>query len=458
MTIVMMCAVGLGVVALWTALWPKFSPDSKRAVFVYAAAYVMTYAIGAVIIGLSGDDLVSSYIQSGLAIPDAAGDVPLRYWLLVLGPLAIPLPLVAILQRRRRSIPKPRHRFEPGMGQFFLLGASVVGVLAVLLQGTNILSFYRGDFSELYGDYSGIVDSRLQLFDSVNGQAFGLIYSALPALSHVALFNARNRRSKAWMVMFVAWTALTAWCLAGTYQLAPLAVFVIALVLSAEQLGYFTLNARRAFFVIGGLFGMILVANAVKSGRFDLLDAMSAFIFRMPLAFPFWITAFPDSIPFSGIDWTGPLFGRGPDPGNSFVIAQYMYPRSPLGSAMTAPAHVSAYAQGGLMYSIVMMIVIGLIVAGVSRLRGIAGSSSVWHAMYIQSLVMLYYLTQSSLRGAIWDSYGLYWSIVVLAALSMISLTGRAARGRAPVPAIAPRRARPSQQLPAVASARPAVS
>jgi hypothetical protein len=107
------------------------------------------------------------------------------------------------------------------------------------------------------------------------------------------------------------------------------------------------------------------------------------------------------------------VIGRGVDPGNSYAIAEFIFPNSPLGTALPAPAHVEAYAQGGLMFAVFVTVLLGIMIAAVARLRAAAGRSAVWHAFYIQSLVMLYYLTQTSIRGALWDSYGLYWSFIV---------------------------------------------
>jgi hypothetical protein len=71
------------------------------------------------------------------------------------------------------------------------------------------------------------------------------------------------------------------------------------------------------------------------------------------------------------------------------------------------------------------MVVIGLLISFVARLRPWARIGSGYHALYIQGLVMLYYLTQVALRGATWDCYGISWSVAILAAGASLSLTSR---------------------------------
>jgi hypothetical protein len=92
---------------------------------------------------------------------------------------------------------------------------------------------------------------------------------------------------------------------------------------------------------------------------------------------------------------------------------------------MPAPAHVDAYAQGGLLFAAFVLTIVGMAIAAVAHLRTAAGRSGIHHALYIQGLVMLYYLTQVSLRGVLWDSYGIYWSAVTLAALAILSRLAR---------------------------------
>src|SRR6185295_8456621 len=47
------------------------------------------------------------------------------------------------------------------------------------------------------GDTTALVEKRLELFDTGSTVAFGILYSSLPALAHVALFKAKEA-GKAW--------------------------------------------------------------------------------------------------------------------------------------------------------------------------------------------------------------------------------------------------------------------
>jgi hypothetical protein len=142
----------------------------------------------------------------------------------------------------------------------------------------------------------------------------------------------------------------------------------------------------------------------------------------MPSAYPYYLDCFPGTVPFLGSDWIGSLTGFGVDPGGPFVVARYMYPDSFNAGAMAAPAHVQAYAEGGLLNAVAAIAVCGLLIAGVAMLYRASRNGAVWHALYIQGLVTLYYATQTSFRGLVWHSYGIYWSMSGLVLVGLLSL------------------------------------
>lgn len=99
-----------------------------------------------------------------------------------------------------------------------------------------------------------------------------------------------------------------------------------------------------------------------------------------------------------------------------------------------------------------MLVLIGFFILIVSSVRMTSNKNPIRHALFVQFLVALYYLTQTSLRGAIWQSYGIVWAIIALSALVFLQListvsaapNGRAADNRPLSAAVrAKRRARP---------------
>ncbi|PYR40515.1 MAG: hypothetical protein DMF95_33340 [Acidobacteria bacterium] len=155
----------------------------------------------------------------------------------------------------------------------------------------------------------------------------------------------------------------------------------------------------------------------------------------MPAAFPYYLECFPNTVPFLGADWLGSLTGRGVDPGGPFVIARYMYPDGLSGGAMAAPAHVQGYAEGGVLYSMICVGVIGMLITAVSALSRKSRESAIWHAAYIQGLVAIYYSSQTSFRGIVWHSYGVFWAALPLGLL----MAGAFQTRLSPVRSIIPR-------------------
>jgi hypothetical protein len=101
-----------------------------------------------------------------------------------------------------------------------------------------------------------------------------------------------------------------------------------------------------------------------------------------------------------------------------------MYPTTP-GGAMAAPAHVQAYAEGGFINALAALAVVGLAIIGVAFLHRRSGRGALAHAAYVQGLVTVYYLTQVSLRGAVWHSFGILWCVLALGILRCVSVQPR---------------------------------
>jgi heme/copper-type cytochrome/quinol oxidase subunit 4 len=171
---------------------------------------------------------------------------------------------------------------------------------------------------------------------------------------------------------------------------------------------------------------------------------MQHLLLRMPSAYLYYLECFPGTVPFFGSDWLGSLTGHGVDPATPFVIARYMYPDAIAGAAMAAPAHVQAYAEGGVLNALFAVGAVAVIVALAGKLYRRSREGAVMHAAYIQALVALYYLTQTSFRGAIWHSYGYVWSAGALAALAVVSWR--------PSPSMATLRVKPVMMTPRAAA------
>ncbi len=417
---VMLAAAG-GLIVMGGAVifvWPRLSAGGKQCVAVYALSYLLTYCIGGIWIGLTDGEILASYFRDRLYIPSVL-ELGVDYWIILLAPLIVPMLIVAISSGSQSRRGREPSGFS-GRAQFAALFLALAGyaVFRIFRNGYGLVEALV-NLTTLYGDTASIIERRLQLFDPGTGAAFGVIYSALPALCQVALFHARWKPG--WRGIAIVTSIVTLALLLATFQIAPAAVFVTALVLSATSLGMLRMTAVKAV-VLGTSFVFLLQAlNGWKFGDWTFLENLQHLVFRMPSAYPYYLNCFPKTVSFLGTDWLGVVTGGGADPGSPFVIARYMYPNALAGSAMAAPAHVQAYAEGGLMNAMLAIGALGILLAGVTRLARKSGESPIWHGLYIQGLVAIYYSTQTSFRGLIWHSYGVFWSFGALAILAVLS-------------------------------------
>jgi hypothetical protein len=98
-------------------------------------------------------------------------------------------------------------------------------------------------------------------------------------------------------------------------------------------------------------------------------------------------------------------------------VFQYMYPQVLwVQGAAAAPAHVRAFAQGGFTAAIFVLLLTGVLIALIGRLKNVSDRPLLF-GLYIQGLICLYFLTQTSLRGAFIESYGLKYACFALGML-----------------------------------------
>lgn len=79
--------------------------------------------------------------------------------------------------------------------------------------------------------------------------------------------------------------------------------------------------------------------------------------------------------------------------------------------SVAAPFHFRAYAQAGLFFSIFNFLLVALFIRFIAFIikKPIITDNSMSFGLYAQSLIILYYLSQTHIRDCIWSSYGLVW-------------------------------------------------
>jgi hypothetical protein len=419
--------IALGIALTFGVIWIRLPDDARQPVLVYVGSYLLTYCIGGIWIGLSDGNVLASYFKDRLDIP-IVSSFGAEYWYLLLAPLVVPICVAAMLTRKWKQPTGATSSSHFTIWQFVALfaGLASFAIFRIFHSGYGVLDALLS-ISNLQGDSTTLVEKRMELFDTGTTVAFGILYSGLPALSHVALFKAKNV-GQSWRVIALLAVIVTVGLLLATFQIAPAVVFIGALILGVVHLRWVRMTWVKA--AMCGI-GFLLLLQALNSWKFEdwtFFENAQHIVFRMPAAYLYYLDCFPDTVPFLGTDWIGALTGRGMDPGAPFVVSQFMYPGSIAGGAMAAPAHVQGYAEGGVLNSMLCIAAAGVLIAVVALLRRKSRGGAIWHGLYLQGLVMLYYSTQASFRGVVWHSYGFVWSLLPLLLLGTMSLKPTAVR------------------------------
>jgi hypothetical protein len=415
-----LCA--LGILAIWLAflVWRYADEAVRMPLGVYSGSYLVTTFTGATLIALLGKDFVVSlkYGVDTRALSDM--NTPL-YWLLLYAPLLIPclcilfwsaMPKVASIPIERTS--RDHLELFPFLAVFGALAAYCIGSVVAYGFSDNL-----DKWTLLRGDYISLILLRTEMSRLLGSFFFCTVYIILPCLSFCALYQAAHYRSSTWIGALVTTALTTAMLSVLTVQKGHLLVFVLFL-----GIGLIELKLVRVLSVVA-IISVVLVSLTVMQSYFsdnwDISDSVWLVIFRMALSFPYYVSLFPDTLPHSGIDLGLHLVGMGEPNRDAMDVMDHMYPGVTwVQGYAPAPAHVMAYSQAGVLYAVITLAVVGLLLVGTAALRKrVAGPLS--FGLYMQSLVMFYYLTQTSLRESVMSCYGIVWAFVGLIPCALLS-------------------------------------
>ena len=213
---------------------------------------------------------------------------------------------------------------EPGLVGFALVfvGLSAVVVYNVFGSGRAVFDVLS-TMTALNGDTSTIIERRFALFGGATTATFGTLYSALPALCHVALFKARPSGWR-WRLAAGVAIAVTLTLSFATYQIGVATVLIVALMLSACCLQILRITSLKLRLRAPCSSSRTLLNQWKSQGR--SAKNVQHLLLRMPPRILHYLDCFPGTVPFLGSDWFGALTGHGVDPASPFVIARYMYP------------------------------------------------------------------------------------------------------------------------------------
>lgn len=291
--------------------------------------------------------------------------------------------------------------------------------------------------------YEQKIERRVALMKLLGNHYYSLVYSSLPIVACYLLARSLLRKDRIAGAAFLALSAAILWLSVAMVMKAPVLIYLgfVTLTLMMCGFGWFRTPAIMVPLAIGVFLVLSnlqfcpkdfatwkkvdgpTAASATTASTVTPLERVLYFsrnaAFRMASTFPYYVQEFSDEKERCGIDLPPQI--RKPACYGSIEVFRLMYPKiTYVTGHAPAPAQVSAYAEGGPAYVVVVLIAIGVIigtVAGSAR-----GRDPLSVAIGVALCVFSYYVTQSSFTGALIHSYGLAWLLfpIVLIALAGI--------------------------------------
>ncbi len=420
--------VGFAALSLlvWYFVWKWADKSAWLPLIFYCGFYFVTTLVGATLIGLS-DGKCLEPLAWGLDFQVLRDVNNVRYWCLLFMPMIITPMLVIALSRSRIIENAVRHTTSrlnaiPSQLGFLTVYCMWAGYcLGKLYITGQIGTIFK--WQSHRGDYVSMILQRTEMAGMLGSVFFGLIYITLPMLSFYALYCAVREGGMAWKLIFVFSAFTTSVISLSLMQKGPVLLFFVFIGIGLVELK--VIRPRSLAFVGAGLIFLLTILQRFMSDNWSYEQTFNLIVFRMAHSYPYYLNIYPDMLPFFGVDLGLHLIGMGEIASDNNVVFDYMYPAVDwVQGAAPGPAHVRAYGQGGMLFALMTLMLIGLGIkmAGVLR-RYIAGPLS--FSLYMASLVCLYFLTQTSAREALLSCYGICWSMPGILPIWLLSKPAR---------------------------------
>lgn len=270
-------------------------------------------------------------------------------------------------------------------------------------------------FAETYSafqDYKKFIQLRGEMYEYYGYVHYVVLYTIAPLVMGHYVFCSRNKRFALVIYLFLAsYMILTLL----TFQKAPIMV-----------MGLFFIYAK---FLVGKfrLFGAGLIASAlflfffgvqylVLGGAWKLESNIVHVFTRMAWGSISAVNTYGVYLNYEGLDF--PLKAASSEV--SITLHQLLYPSNETSfGRVPVPAHIQAFAEGGVVYSVFLQIVLATLFA-YFPVRKV-------HNDYFKFLIMImlvvfsYYLAQVSLLNALYASMGVLWAALALIAWWILS-------------------------------------
>jgi hypothetical protein len=419
---------------------------------VYLGAWSGLTAFGAVIFHFAPNTL-----WSFLGRPEPFGNVALggtNYWLLLILPYMIVPPVMyiswvgsAILLNRWKKGVLFEVEVKP-LPLFALAALSGVYCLSRLIETGHAVP----GVLLTSGDYLQNIRERADIISREGFIFFAIIYAAIPVISSMFFSRLLAHFSVNDAIGFVATFILFYYLALSIYMKAPFMVYFVMLALTVVLmrtnwlwiialvgLAFATLISMQM--LMGGAtisapipaeestaettqaieapsFNVPAVPDILKS---SILRTPLNITFRMASSYPFYIGIFKNPEERCGVEsrkipflpeWRCDLPSK---------VFKQMYPEvTEVVGMAPAAAHVSAYGEIGLGWSVTVLVAAGISLGALAALSSIfIGPLRV--GLALAACVYAYYLTQVSFRGALTYAHGLIFYLMPLVVLAVVS-------------------------------------
>lgn len=407
---------------LWISIiWKYISVEVRKALFWYYMFYFFSNMLGGIIIGLAGEVdygfyftfFLDKYINEEYVNQSNI----LLYWLLLFAPIFI-LPLVCVKIPYSYKINTKFFSIHTSVGSFAVCSFLVIGIMVFeILRNDNIGILTLSTLNNSKENYAEYIIGRAETFNSMSNRFFGYLYMTLPFFIHIGIYNCFKRNNKKY------WIGITGILMGfiilvsiGVNQKAPLAIFFIAVLVGISLIK----KLNWQFFILAPLV-VLIVVNGLQvyiqgSDGWDVFLSFFHILFRAPAAMPYYVNYFPSQLPYVGVDY-GILaqLGLAGDTEDNIIIHTIMWGQTfekfGVHGSVAAPFNFRAYAQAGLLFSMLNVFLVGLgirFVGWIYRIK-LFGDKAVNHAFFCQSLIVFYFLSQTHIRDCLWSSYGIIW-------------------------------------------------
>lgn len=395
---------------------------------IYTVSYSITTLIGGIIIGMPEGLSFLGLIYPTLSLNFINIEFNFEYWfylylpLLLIGSALFLFRKKSFFFEKKLSIILPQ--ILPKKLNFLtalLITFAYIAYCSVLLYSNN----YLGNvFSYLGGelDYKSTYLLRHKMMEQLAGRGcyfYEIVYVGLPFLSWISLFSYfNNKKSLSWGVLFAFQVFFIAYFSLSSIQKAPVLIYMIGFSLSLIVLN------KMKFFHFLFYFSMTLIIflflQSLYTDELVLILDVAHIIFRVAQSFPFYLSIYPSLEAFQSFNYGLGILGLGTTINDNLVVGAYMESAIDwTDNAAAGSSHLRAYSQGGLFPSLLSLFFVLIFIRICAKLNKLSFGASI-HGLIIQAYITLYYMTQTSFRGAIIESYGIFWVFTTLAALYFI--------------------------------------